>query len=129
MGGLDILDYTLLITAASATFGYLYLKKQNAPKMPEKLSDLKYLWINRSKSANANSLIRYLESLGKEQLVILFYGSQTGTAEDFATRTQNDISSRLNIPTVLIDPEDYDLSDLKEIDSSKEWVCGFFMAT
>ena len=122
MGGLDALDYTLLITAATAGFGYFYFKKQNAPKIPEKLSDL------RSKT-NANSLIKYLNSLGKEQLVILFYGSQTGTAEDFATRTQNDISSRLDIPTVLIDPEDYDLEDLKEIDQSKDWVCGFFMAT
>jgi NADPH-ferrihemoprotein reductase len=73
-----------------------------------------------------------LESINSEKLVVLFYGSQTGTAEDFAIRLQNEISSKLNLPTVVLDPEEYDMQELKEwqhFDESRDWVCGFFMAS
>lgn len=65
-------------------------------------------------------------------MVVIFFGSQTGTAEDLAIRTQNDISSKLSIPAVVLDTDDYDMEELgewKNLDSSKQWLVGFFMAT
>jgi NADPH-ferrihemoprotein reductase len=76
------------------------------------------------------SLISKLESLHHDRMVVLFFGSQTGTAEDLALRTQKEISTKLNVPVVALDLEDYDMEDLKEWkDNDKDWVCGFFMAT
>jgi sulfite reductase alpha subunit-like flavoprotein len=65
-------------------------------------------------------------------MVVLFYGSQTGTAEDLAIRTQNDISSKLEIPCVVLDPDEYEMEELQEWTSfgpDRTWIIGFFMAT
>jgi NADPH-ferrihemoprotein reductase len=73
-----------------------------------------------------------LDGLGHDNLVVLIFGSQTGTAEDLALRTQKDISTKLNIPSIVIDPEEYDMDGLekfKDLDSNRNWVVGFFMAT
>jgi NADPH-ferrihemoprotein reductase len=79
----------------------------------------------------ARSLISKLESLNHDRMVAIFFGSQTGTAEDLALRTQKDISTKLNIPVVVLDLDDYDMEELKEWKyfSNRDWVCGFFMAT
>jgi NADPH-ferrihemoprotein reductase len=70
--------------------------------------------------------------LNSENLAVIFFGSQTGTAEDLAIRTQNDISSKLNIPCIVLDTDDYDMEELgewKNFDSRRKWLVGFFMAT
>ncbi len=79
----------------------------------------------------ARSLISKLESLNHEKMVVLFFGSQTGTAEDLALRTQKEISTKLNVPVVVLDVDDYDMEELKEwkFNTHRDWVCGFFMAT
>ncbi len=79
----------------------------------------------------ARSLLKKLESLHHDRMVILFFGSQTGTAEDLALRTQKEISTKLNLPVVVLDLDDYDMEELKEFKyfTNRDWVCGFFMAT
>ncbi|KAJ3364742.1 NADPH-cytochrome P450 reductase [Kappamyces sp. JEL0680] len=65
-------------------------------------------------------------------MVVIFFGSQTGTAEDLATRTQSDIVKKLSVPCVVLDTDDYDMEELsqwKTFDASREWIVGFFMAT
>ena len=65
-------------------------------------------------------------------MVILFFGSQTGTAEDLAIRTQSDISSKLSIPAVVLDTDDYDMEELAQwnfFNPNRKWLVGFFMAT
>ena len=41
----------------------------------------------------------------RKKNVIVFYGSQTGTAEEFATRLSKD-ASRLGMPAITFDPEE-----------------------
>lgn len=80
----------------------------------------------------SRSIITKLEGLGHDRMAVLFFGSQTGTAEDLAIRTQNDISSKLSIPAVVLDTDDYDMDELsqwKDFDPSRKWLVGFFMAT
>lgn len=65
-------------------------------------------------------------------MIVLFYGSQTGTAEDLAIRTQNDIASKLEIPCVVLDPDEFEMEDLQEwknFSPERTWILGFFMAT
>jgi len=41
--------------------------------------------------------------------LILFFGSQTGNAEDFSNRFAQQVSSSLSIPSLVLDLEDFDL--------------------
>ena len=41
----------------------------------------------------------------RNKRVVVFYGSQTGTGEEFATRLAKD-ANRLGLPAITVDPED-----------------------
>ena len=43
--------------------------------------------------------------VSRKKKVVVFYGSQTGTAEEFATRLAKD-ASRIGMPAITFDPED-----------------------
>ena len=47
--------------------------------------------------------------------MLLFYGSQTGTAEDLGTRFAKEMTTALGIPTLICDIEDYDLESLADL--------------
>ncbi|KND01448.1 uncharacterized protein SPPG_03252 [Spizellomyces punctatus DAOM BR117] len=78
------------------------------------------------------SILKKLQALDHPSQLILFYGSQTGTAEDLATRIAKDTTTHFNIPTLICDPEEYDMTELTRWPGEaegKKWLCGFFMAT
>ncbi|KAK9472658.1 uncharacterized protein V1510DRAFT_123899 [Dipodascopsis tothii] len=59
--------------------------------------------------------------------VVVFYGSQTGTAEDYASRLAKEGLSRYGLRMMVADLEDYDLEDLDTLPEDK--VAIFVMAT
>ncbi|KZT40655.1 riboflavin synthase domain-like protein [Sistotremastrum suecicum HHB10207 ss-3] len=63
---------------------------------------------------------------GKKRLVI-FYGSQTGTAEEYAIRIAKEAKSRFGIASLVCDPEEYDFENLDQIPEDSAAV--FVMAT
>lgn len=62
----------------------------------------------------------------QEPTLVLFYGSQTGTAEDFALRLAKETSGNYNIKTMVCDLEDYDMESIMSLENC---LLGFFMAT
>ncbi|KAL2189731.1 hypothetical protein L209DRAFT_679171 [Thermothelomyces heterothallicus CBS 203.75] len=66
-----------------------------------------------------------MEESGKN--CIIFYGSQTGTAEDYASRLAKEGKSRFGLETMVADLEDYDFDNLDAIPSDK--VVMFVLAT
>ncbi|KAH9942906.1 cytochrome P450 oxidoreductase [Amylocystis lapponica] len=63
---------------------------------------------------------------GKKRIVI-FYGSQTGTAEEYAIRLAKEAKSKFGIASLVCDPEEYDFENLDQL---PEDCCVFFvMAT
>lgn len=63
---------------------------------------------------------------GKKRVVI-FYGSQTGTAEEYAIRLAKEAKSKFGLASLVCDPEEYDFETLDQI---PEDCCVFFvMAT
>ncbi|KAI9568389.1 hypothetical protein HD554DRAFT_2205066 [Boletus coccyginus] len=63
---------------------------------------------------------------GKKRIVI-FYGSQTGTAEEYAIRLAKEAKSKFGLSSLVCDPEEYDFENLDQI---PEDCCVFFvMAT
>lgn len=58
---------------------------------------------------------------------VMFYGSQTGTAEEYAIRLAKEAKSRFGVSSLVCDPEEYDFTHLDKVPSD---CCVFFvMAT
>ena len=62
----------------------------------------------------------------KKRLVI-FYGSQTGTAEEYAIRLAKEAKSKFGLASLVCDPEEYDFDNLDQIPS--DCAVFFVMAT
>ncbi|CCM01900.1 uncharacterized protein FIBRA_03971 [Fibroporia radiculosa] len=63
---------------------------------------------------------------GKKRIVI-FYGSQTGTAEEYAIRLAKEAKTKFGLASLVCDPEEYDFENLDQV---PEDCCVFFvMAT
>jgi len=68
----------------------------------------------------------YLSSQQKKRLVI-FYGSQTGTAEEYAIRIAKEAKSKFGLASLVCDPEEYDFDNLDKLPSDCAAI--FVMAT
>ncbi|GAA5844589.1 hypothetical protein JCM9279_006357 [Rhodotorula babjevae] len=47
--------------------------------------------------------------------IAIFYGSQTGTAEDYGTRIAKEAKARFGLSSLVCDPEDYDFDNLDAV--------------
>lgn len=124
MAQLDTLDIVVLIALLIGSVAYFtkgtYWAK---PKDPYASS---YLNANGgAKSSGSRSIIDKMEESGKN--CVLFYGSQTGTAEDYAQRLAKEGASRFGLKTMTADLEDYDFDTLDKFPEDK--VAFFVMAT
>ncbi|KAI0314013.1 putative cytochrome P450 oxidoreductase [Amylostereum chailletii] len=63
---------------------------------------------------------------GNKRLVI-FYGSQTGTAEEYAIRIAKEAKSKFGLASLVCDPEEYDFENLDQIPEGSAAI--FVMAT
>ncbi|KAF5096238.1 hypothetical protein D0Z00_002848 [Geotrichum galactomycetum] len=125
MGQLDVLDIAVLVLILLATGAYF--TKGSLWAVEEKEDRYKNGFGNESSSlsADARNVVAALEENGKD--VIIFYGSQTGTAEDYATRISKEASQKYGLATMTADIEDYDFENLDKVPSDK--VIVFVMAT
>ncbi|KAI0478764.1 NADPH-cytochrome P450 reductase [Xylariaceae sp. FL0804] len=80
---------------------------------------------NGLKSGQTRNIIEKMEESGKN--CVIFYGSQTGTAEDYASRLAKEGKSRFGLETMVADVEDYDYENLDEMPEDK--VVMFVLAT
>ncbi|XP_073673827.1 P450 (cytochrome) oxidoreductase b isoform X2 [Garra rufa] len=72
------------------------------------------------------SFIDKMKKTGKN--IVVFYGSQTGTAEEFANRLAKD-AHRYGMKGMAADPEEYDLSELSRLPEIENSIAIFCMAT
>jgi NADPH-ferrihemoprotein reductase len=59
--------------------------------------------------------------------LVIFYGSQTGTAEEYAIRIAKEAKSRYGLASLVCDPEEYDFENLDEVPADCAAI--FVMAT
>jgi NADPH-ferrihemoprotein reductase len=123
MAQLDTLDLVVLAvilvgTAAYFTKGTLW----GITKDPYAAA---YADTNGHKAGKTRNFLEKMDELGKN--CIIFYGSQTGTAEDYASRLAKEGSSRFGLKTMVADLEDYDYENLDEFPDDK--VAFFVLAT
>lgn len=78
-----------------------------------------------AKAGKSRNIIEKMEETDKN--CVVFYGSQTGTAEDYASRLAKEGHSRFGLKTIVADLEDYDYENLDKFPDDKLAV--FVLAT
>ncbi|XP_054721254.1 NADPH--cytochrome P450 reductase-like [Uloborus diversus] len=73
-----------------------------------------------------SSFISKMKATGRN--IVVFYGSQTGTAEEFAARLAKE-ASRYRMKAMVADPEEYDMEDLVQVSEVENSLAIFCMAT
>ncbi|XP_058854291.1 NADPH--cytochrome P450 reductase-like isoform X2 [Acipenser ruthenus] len=81
---------------------------------------------NRAITPRETSFIEKMKKTGKN--IVVFYGSQTGTAEEFANRLSKD-AQRYGMRGTVADPEEYDMSELSRLSEIDNSIAVFCMAT
>ncbi|KAI1168323.1 NADPH-cytochrome P450 reductase [Nemania serpens] len=78
-----------------------------------------------AKAGKTRNIVEKMEESGKN--CVIFYGSQTGTAEDYASRLAKEGKSRFGLETMVVDLEEYDYDNLDAFPEDK--VAVFVLAT
>jgi len=123
MANLDSLDLMVLSVILAGTAAYFTKGKVwGVVKDPYANS---FGNANGAKAGKTRNIIEKMEELGKN--CIIFYGSQTGTAEDYASRLAKEGKSRFGLETMVADLEDYDFDNIDTLPDDK--VIFFILAT
>ena len=123
MAQLDTLD--LLVLAVLLAGSVAYFTKGTYWGVPKDPYANSYATANGNKAGKSRNIIEKMEETGKN--CVIFYGSQTGTAEDYASRLAKEGSSRFGLKTMVADLEDYDYDNLDTFPEDK--IAMFVLAT
>ncbi|KAF9561343.1 hypothetical protein CPC08DRAFT_635624 [Agrocybe pediades] len=82
-----------------------------------------------SKAANGSGNPRDFIAKMKEgkKRIVIFYGSQTGTAEEYAIRLAKEAKQKFGLASLVCDPEEYDFENLDQL--PEDCAAFFVMAT
>ncbi|KAJ3359958.1 hypothetical protein GGF32_008861 [Allomyces javanicus] len=105
----------LLILGALALGGALWLfRGRNSDANPKKVDPRAAARV--AMTPDSRSLAAKFEQDGKDMVVL--YGSQTGTAEDYAGRLVKD-AAKYGLHALALDPEDIDIEELSKVPATK----------
>lgn len=123
MAQLDTLDIVVLAVILMGTAAYF--TKGTIWGIAKDPYAAAYADSNGHKSGKTRNFLEKMEETGKN--CIIFYGSQTGTAEDYASRLAKEGSSRFGLKCMVADLEDYDYENLDQFPGDK--IAMFVLAT
>ena len=116
---LDKLDLAVIVGLAIAVA--LYFGKDFI--WPEKTDEGGFL--NTDAMGSDRNILQKIKETGKN--CIVFYGSQSGTAEDYAYKLSKELSARFGLKTMAADLDQYDFDNFEEL--SNEILVFFLTAT
>ncbi|KAK2744826.1 NADPH-cytochrome P450 reductase [Myotisia sp. PD_48] len=123
MAQVDTLDMIVLVVIFAGSVAYFTKGKLwGVVKDPYAAS---YATTGGAKAGQTRNIIEKMDESGKN--CVIFYGSQTGTAEDYAARLSKEGSQRFGLKTMVADLEDYDYENLDKFPEDK--VAFFVLAT
>jgi NADPH-ferrihemoprotein reductase len=115
MANLDTLDVIVLGALLVGTVAYLTKGKYwGVAKDPYSAA---ISTANGNKPGKTRDIVKKMEETHKN--CVVFYGSQTGTAEDYAARLAKEGKSRFGLETMTADLEDYDFESLDTFPEDK----------
>lgn len=113
-------DAAILAVAALVALYFFYFRRKN--EEPVRSFSIEPNTFAMSDS----SFINKMKSTGRS--IVVFYGSQTGTAEEFAARLAKE-ANRYRMKAMVADPEEYDMEDLAKVAEIENSLAIFCMAT
>lgn len=123
MAQIDTLDLVVIIALLIGSVAYFTKGTYwGVPKDPYANS---YALANGAKAQKTRNILEKMDESGKN--CVVFYGSQTGTAEDYASRLAKEGSSRFGLKTMVADLEDYEYENLDTFPDDK--IAMFVLAT
>ncbi|KAH7328348.1 hypothetical protein B0I35DRAFT_345918 [Stachybotrys elegans] len=124
MAELDTLDIVVLGTILVGTVAY-FTKGRFWAKPKDPYANALANGAAAGKAGRTRNIVEKMEESGKN--CVVFYGSQTGTAEDYASRLAKEGKSRFGLDTMVADLEEYDFDTLDTVPSDK--ILMFVLAT
>ncbi|WWC87086.1 uncharacterized protein L201_001972 [Kwoniella dendrophila CBS 6074] len=121
----------ILIILLTVSLPLLYLFRESLPfiggkPIAPKQNGLAASKINKvEEEGDPRDFVGKMERAGKR--AVIFYGSQTGTAEEYAIRLAKEAKSRFGLSSLVCDPEEYDMNLLDRVPENS--VVIFVMAT
>lgn len=120
----DVFDIIVLIFLLLGTIAYF--TKGSYWAVAKNPYDSKYELANGSlKPGKTRDIIMKMGEMGKN--CVIFYGSQTGTAEDYAARLAKEGKAKFGLETMVADLEDFDYENLDAF--PEEYLAMFVLAT
>jgi NADPH-ferrihemoprotein reductase len=124
MAQLDTLDLIVLVALLIGTVAY-FTKGTYWAKPKDPYANSAYAHANGARAGRTRNILEKMEESSKN--CVIFYGSQTGTAEDYASRLAKEGSSRFGLKTMTADLEDYDYENLDQFPD--DHIAFFVLAT
>ncbi|XP_061073335.1 NADPH--cytochrome P450 reductase-like isoform X1 [Conger conger] len=124
-GLLSTLDLVLFSIIAAALIYWLTFRKK-----PEEIPEFKKLTTPVQTTQEKSFIEKMKKTSGSLQgrNIVVFYGSQTGTAEEFSNRLAKD-AQRYGMKGMAADPEEYHMSELSRLTEIDNSIAIFCMAT
>nr|UYI00189.1 NADPH-cytochrome P450 reductase [Panonychus citri]UYI00190.1 NADPH-cytochrome P450 reductase [Panonychus citri] len=125
----SIFSFEVVLTLAICALGayyYLTKKKSNEFDVKSIKSFTVDTQLNRSNSISDSGFVNKMKATGRN--IVVFYGSQTGTAEEFAVRLAKE-SARYGMKALVSDPEECDIEELTNLQSLPNSLAIFAVAT
>ncbi|KAG4065484.1 hypothetical protein HA402_009045 [Bradysia odoriphaga] len=122
---LGTLDIILLVVLLAGAVWYLWKKRNQKEVQPERTYSIQPTAIN-TMQISENSFIKKLKTSGRS--LVVFYGSQTGTAEEFAGRLAKE-GIRYQLKGMVADPEECDMEELLQLKTIEKSLAVFCLAT
>ncbi|KAG8182223.1 hypothetical protein JTE90_002654 [Oedothorax gibbosus] len=115
-----VVDIAILCALLSLAVYWIFFRKKKA-------EPIKSFSIEPNTFAvSDSSFISKMKSTGRS--IVVFYGSQTGTAEEFAARLAKE-ANRYCMKAMVADPEEYDMEDLAKVPEIENSLAIFCVAT
>jgi len=103
------LDYILLAAIGAAAIWWLFFRDSEGDKIPE--YEIKPMVVRETTTVEKGFLAK-MKKTGRR--LVVFYGSQTGTAEEFAGRLAKE-GARYGLKGIVADPEEESMDDLQQL--------------
>ena len=113
-------DYVVLVLASLGVIWFYARKRFDAPKKNQRSTRPQVATQNQSRD-----MVHV--SADADKNCVVFFGSQSGTAEDYASRIAKEGKARFGLRTMVADLSNYDYDTLDQFPNDK--ICIFILAT
>ncbi|KAH7637560.1 nadph--cytochrome p450 reductase-like [Dermatophagoides farinae] len=122
----SVLDYAIVVSLIGITTYWLLSKKKTQNDFDASSIKTFALEPSLQRSQSESGFIAKMKSGGRNMIV--FYGSQTGTAEEFAARLAKE-ATRYGMKAMVADPEECEMEDLAKLQEIENSLAVFCVAT